>query len=451
MLDKENTMDKLQELEEINQLFDMLWPLNRSIMGEGYRESLKLLQKYIPFEIEKFNSGRQVFNWKVPKEWVIKEAFIEDESGKKVVDFKENNLSVVNYSIPIDQEMELEELKKHIYTLPKLPKAIPYVTSYYEPKWGFCMRHEQYEKLKPGKYRVCIDSKFIEGTLEVGDAVLEGESDKEFLLTAYLCHPSMANNELSGPIVQAMLYNRIKKWSHRNLNYRFVINPETIGSIAYLSSKGKYLTKNMYGGLVLTCLGGNKELTYKATRDENTLLDKTMFHLNRYEHKIEIRRFTPLNGSDERQYCSPGFNLPMGQMARMVYGEYPEYHTSLDNKELMGIDKLQETVDTLEDALKIIDVNGYYINTHPYGEVKLSDYELYPKLNTPNTWKKDGIDKRVFMYFILMILNYADGEHTFLEIADKIGWHMKHLIPAINVLIEKKLLVGPYYEKHPIR
>lgn len=444
-------MDDNKELLEMERLFDRLYPICRSITGEGLRQSLDILGEYIPLEREKFFTGEKVLNWSIPKEWVIREAWIKDEKGKAVLDFKDHNLHVVSYSIPVNKEVDLEELKAHLYTVPDMKNAIPYVTSYYDQRWGFCMTHAKYETLKEGKYRVYIDSDLVDGQLDLGQALIPGESTKEVFLSAYLCHPSMANNELSGPIVLAMLYNRILKWKKRNLSYRFVVNPETIGSIAYLSRYGDMLKLRMHTGMVLTCLGGTSCLRYKMSRMYWSPLDDVVRHLqSKNIVPFTTLGFSPVNGSDERQYCSPGFNLPVGQMARLVYGSYPEYHTSLDTKELMGIENLQNSVNEIEKVLLAVDYDGYYINTHPYGEVKLSDYDLYPKINSPNTRSVSTeriSDGRDLLNSVLVILNYSDGYYKLTQIADLLGKSVLDLIPVVELLKEKKLLEGPYFTK----
>ncbi len=444
-------MDHAAELKNIENLFDRLYPLCRSITGEGLRKSFEILSEYIPLKLLHFKTGEQILNWVVPKEWVIRDAWIKDADGNKVIDFKENNLYVINYSTGIHKKVDLSTLKEHIHTLPHLPKAIPYVTSYYKERWGFCMEYEKYQKLKEGIYEVFIDSELKDGTLEVGHAFLKGEQNQEVLLSSYLCHPSMANNELSGPIVLAMLYNRIKKWEKRNLTYRFVINPETIGSIAYLSQYGQELKKKLYSGLVLTCLGGSTSLRYKMSRKEDAPIDQLMRYLkNANDMELRVWDFTPINGSDERQYCSPGFNLPVGQMARLVYGSYLEYHTSLDNKELMGIENLKKSVDEIEKILKLLDANGYYINTKPYGEVKLSDYDLYPTLNSyeKRTASSDVMaENRQWLDMILILLNYSDGHYNLTDIASKYQLNLEALVSAAEVLKNKDLLKGPYFIK----
>lgn len=448
----------LNNINEISSLFDRLFPLNRSILGEGYRKSLNILCEYIPFQLLSYPTGKQVLNWKIPKEWVIHEAYIEDQNNNRIIDFKDNNLHVVNYSQPFNDFIPLDELKKHIYVSPHLENAVPYTTSYYKKNWGFCMSQKQLNALTEGKYHACINCEFSDGELVVGDCLLEGESKKEILISAYLCHPSMANNELSGPIVQAMLYQRIKKWQHRNFSYRFLINPETIGSIAYISDHYENLKSNIFAGLVLTCLGGSQEtFRLKHSRKEDSPFDLLVDRINdgtysdfwdedtpQDKRYVRVERFDPSCGSDERQYCSTGLNLPVSQIARKVYGTYPEYHTSLDNKELMGIESLVDSCNKLEKMLLLHEKEKYYQNNYPNGEVKLGDYDLYPGVNT-NGNRKDSsmnevINNPAFISRVMYILNYSDGSKPLSYIAHRLGCSCTELQKIADILEEKDLI-----------
>lgn len=442
-------MKRLYYENEVSEAFDQLYPICRSILGEGYRESLSILQQYIPLEQENFNTGEKVLNWTVPQEWTIREAWIEDSSGNKIIDFKDNNLHVVNYSEPVDAILDLEELKEHIYTSVADENAIPYTFSYYKKRWGFCMSQKQLDSLEKGKYHVFIDSEFKDGTLVVGQTVLPGKSKKEILLTSYLCHPSMANNELSGPLVLAMLYQRIKEWKDRYYTYRFVVNPETIGSIAYLSRYGEELKQRIHTGLVFTCLGGNeKNLRYKKSRMNSAPFDCLVSYMNSITpESYRVEAFDPTSGSDERQYCSPGFDLPIGQMSRMVYGSYKEYHTSLDTKELMGIDNIIDSCDKIEDFLKINEQDQYYINKYPFGEIKLGDYDLYPSVNSDGS-KSDDEDRMLndpkFIQSVMMILNYADGQHPLSYCAERLHVELEWVKKIAQILFDRGLLTKEF-------
>lgn len=444
-------MDRHSELRQMESLFDRLFPICRSITGPGLRETLDILSEYLPLKHFSESSGTNVFNWVIPQEWRIRDANLKGPDGI-IADFKENNLHVLNYSIPVNQKLTLQELKKHLYTIPYLPDAIPYVTSYYKRRWGFCIRHSDFEQLKEGEYYAYIDSELIDGELNYSHAILPGKSKEEILISTYVCHPSMANNELSGPIVAAHLYQRLLTWTERRFTYRFVFIPETIGSITYLHKFGEHLKKYLYSGLVLTCLGGKKPLSYKESRLGTTPIDRMWRHLlDCGELNGLTRSFSPTSGSDERQYCSPGFNLPVGQMARTVYGEYDGYHNSLDTKELMTIESLQQSVDEIEHLLRAIEADGYYINQFPYGEVKLDKHGLYPDMNSPHvtgTHSSNKIaDNRTQLNRILTILNYSDGKHSLLEISKKCNCSIVSMVPLIKMLISKGIITGPSDEK----
>ncbi|MFC4542220.1 DUF4910 domain-containing protein [Halosolutus amylolyticus] len=423
----------------LEERFDELFPICRSITGPGLRESLDRLSEWIPLEIEGVSSGTEVFDWTVPQEWRIDEAKLVGPDGEVYADFDETNLAVLNYSKPIDRRLSLDELRPHLYSLPDLPEATPYVTSYYERNWGFCLPHETVESLPEGEYHAYVDSEFVDGELNYGHAVLPGESDQEVLLSSYLCHPSLANNELSGPLVMALLYDRLAAWDERRFSYRFVLCPETIGSISYLSRYGDHLTDALRGGLVLTCLGGPEpRLRYKKSRRETALLDSTVEHLDEYgDASFEIHPFDPSSGSDERQYCSPGFDLPVGQMARTVYREYEGYHNSLDTKAFMGIDPLVESADRIERVLRTFEVAGYYENQYPYGEPMLGKRDLYPDVSSYGEWADSTSE---FVGQELSILNYSDGTHSMLEIAERNDRSVRELVPVIELLRKKGVL-----------
>jgi len=428
------------EQEWLSERFDELWPITRSITGPGLRESLEILQQDIPLEIEGVSSGTEVFDWEVPAEWRIYEARLTGPDGEVYADFDHTNLAVVNYSESVDTYLSLTDLDSHLYTNPDVPEATPYVTSYYERDWGFCLPHDTYESLPEGEYHAYINSEFTDGELSYGHTTLEGKSDEEMLVSSYLCHPSMANNELSGPLVLANLYNRIKKWEEQYYTYRFVLAPETIGTLCYLHNYSDHLQNKMVSGAVLTCLGGPKDgLSYQFSRQGDSLLDETIRNQCEYgDVALVTRSFTPTNGSDERQYCSPGFNLPVGQFARTVYGEYEGYHNSKDNKDFMTISSLIDSTNSLENLLQAHEYSGSFLNTKPYGEPMLSQYDLYPSTNAPSTRddSTDAIvdDNRQLLNAILRILNYSDGEQTIAEIASKHEYSIMELIPVISIL-----------------
>jgi aminopeptidase-like protein len=435
------------DCDHIEEQFDELWPITRSITGPGFRNSLAVLQEDIPLEAEAVPSGTEVFDWEVPPEWRIHNAKLTGPEGTVYADIDETNLAVVNYSASVDAHLTRDELEPHLYTEPNLPDATPYVTSYYNRTWGFCLPHTVYEDLPDGEYHAYIDSEFDQdGVLNYGHTVLKGETDKEVLLSTYLCHPSMANNELSGPLVLSSLYRQLEQWDHRKYTYRFVVVPETIGSLSYLSQHGDHLVNNVIAGLVLTCLGGpNETLSYQRTRQGDTLIDSLIEHLDNYsEYDFEIRPFTPTGGSDERQYCSPGFDLPVGQMARTVYGDYDAYHTSHDTKAFMSIDAIIDSAARIEYVLRLLEYSGRYENVKPYGEPFLSKYDLYTSINSPET-RSDSTDdikndQEEFLDNVLMLLNYSDGTNSVVSIANQQGRCVDEFVPAIRRLQREGLL-----------
>jgi len=430
--------------DQLEEYFDRLFPIARSITGEGYRKSLEILREVIPFKYLDIESGSKVFDWTVPEEWNVTDAYLIDPDGKKILDYKVSNLHVLNYSTAIEGCIEFDELKNHIFTIPELPTAIPYVTSYYKKNWGFCMAHRQYEELKQGKYKVLINSTFKKGFVRIGEYLLPGESKNEILLSSYLCHPSMANNELSGPLTMLYLYNHLKHLKYRRFSYRFIINPETIGSLSYLSLKLGYLKENLIGGIVLNCLGGpNLELSYKTTKYANSVLDKYFLRLG-LENKIKIRDFTPMGGSDERQYNSPKINLPVGQLGRTIYEEHPEYHNSLDNKEFMDFAQLELSCKQILKYLLEIEELSIYKTTNGYGEPFLSRYKLYPTINSNITRTENSEDSlkdgKRQQKVIMFLLNYSDGLNSTTDIANLINENLEYINAVAKILEEKKLI-----------
>lgn len=440
----------LQKNADVENLFDELFPLHRSITGPGYRQSVEIISRYIPFKIGKVFSGEKIFDWTVPPEWIIEDAYLIDPDGNKILDFKINNLAVLNYSEPIDRIMELDELNKNLHSIPEYPDWVPYVTSYYKKTWGFCLTDRQRQELKPGKYHVAIKSSFIDGAVEYGFVYLRGDIANEqgggrklILISSYLCHPSLANNELSGPIVLAALYERIAKWKNRRFDYLFVINPETIGSICFLHKHGEEITKSIQAGLVLTCVGGpNQKLSYKKSRCGDSTLDRLFLQLEQ-EGEVEIREFDPTEGSDERQYCSSAFNLPVGQVAKTTYGSYPEYHTSADNKVFVELDRFLSTATKIENVLKIHEYLKPLERVEPYCEIQLGKRGLYPNINSPQTWVASSdslMDDREQLKAIMYMLSYADGKHDLVDIAKLTKIKMENLYKYTEILINAGIL-----------
>lgn len=399
--------------KHIEDYFDRLWPVCRSITGNGLRESLKILSEIIPLEISEVKTGTKVFDWVIPKEWNIRDAHITTPDGKKICDFKKNNLHVVNYSIPIEAKIEFDALREHLHTLPRLPEAIPYVTSYYKEKWGFCLSQNELDTLpKRGRYKIKIDSELSDGSLSYGQYLLEGESDKEILFSTYLCHPSMANNELSGPLVLSFLYKLIKLLPKRKYSYRFVIAPETIGTLAFLHDNKEDVLNNTIAGYVLTCCGTSADPVLKKSRRENSEADKIAAHILKHSNlKHKIIDFDPI-GSDERQYCSPGFDLPVASVMRSKYHEYPEYHTSLDNKNLISFDAMSETIDLYFKIVKAFELNGNYENTVRFGEPNLGKRGLYEDLSGALSMP-EKLSTR------MRLINFMDGTKDLLSFCEK--------------------------------
>lgn len=397
---------------ELEQYFDRLWPICRSLTGPGVRESLDILSEIVPMERYRVQSGSRVFDWEVPDEWTIRAAYILTPDGRKIADFSENNLHVWSYSTPVSAKMTLDELRPHLRSLPDQPTAIPYVTTYYKRHWGFCLDHETLQGLpEDGEYTVLIDSTLEPGFLDYGEAVLPGSSDREVLFSTYVCHPSMANNELSGPLAQAFLYREIAALPNRKYTYRFVFTPETIGVIAYLDRMGKHLSDKLDAGYVLTCCGDRGDLTYKASKRGDSLADRVAHHVLKHSGKSHHLIPFAVGGSDERQYCSPGFNLPVGSLMRTPYQRYPEYHTSLDNKAFISFPHLLDCISTYLDFIRVMELNEFYVNTVAFCEPQLGKRGLYPDSFNPDQARED-------VHNLLHLLAFADGSHDLIEIAE---------------------------------
>lgn len=420
--------------KEIEIYFDRLFPICRSLTGNGNRETLKILSEIADIKISEVPSGTKCFDWIVPPEWNVKEAWVKDSTGKKIIDYKKNNLHLLGYSEKFNGKVNLNELKDHLHTLPDQPNVIPYLTSYYSPRWGFCLTHKQFKGLRNGDYEVFIDvNKDPNGSMTVGEVVLPGHSKKEILLSTYICHPSMANNELSGPIVSAFLYKELKKKKDRRYTYRFLFLPETIGPIWYLSKHGKELKKKLQAGYVLTCIGDNGNFTYKKSRAGNTLADRAAeLALSQNGKGFLIEEFFP-TGSDERQYCSPGFDLPVGSLMRTRYGKYKEYHTSSDNRDFISFDKMEKSVKMYLEVLNIIEGNMYYLNTQPYCEPQLGKRGLYPTLGSQKATTE-------FVNAMMWVLNLSDGANDLISVSKRSGLKFNIIEEAASRLLEKGLL-----------
>jgi len=423
---------KLNEGRGIYDLCKKLWPITRSITGNGVRETLKIIQQEIPnLTIHEVSTGTQCFDWKIPKEWNIKNAYIIDPSGKIIVDFRDNNLHVVSYSVPINKTVSLSELQRHLYSLPEQPDAIPYVTSYYEERWGFCLTENQRKSLKEGDYQVYIDSELSDGSLTYGELIIHGKSEKEVFLSTYVCHPSMANNELSGPAVTTYL----SKWINsqpREYTYRIIFIPETIGSICYLSKNLDVMKKNIIAGYNISCVGDDNAYSYLPSRDEDTISDKIALHVLKHTCPDFIKYTYLDRGSDERQYCSPGVDLPIASVMRTKYGAYKEYHTSLDNLSYISSEGLFGAYEVLTKCIDCIESNKIYKATI-LCEPQMGRRDLRPTLGASTSMAVD-------VKLMSNILVYADGEYDLLDMANKLNISMHEMLQSIGILVEEGLL-----------
>ena len=430
----------MQVGQEMYIFAEKLFPIGRSLTGEGVRKSLGLIREQIPeLEIKSVPSGTQVFDWTVPKEWEIREGYIEDAQGNRIIDYRTNNLHVMGYSTPVDKYVSLEELLQYIKVEEGQPEVIPYVTSYYSPRFAFCMSKKQRDSLQPGTYHMVIDSRHFDGVLNYGELLLPGASEKEVLLSTYICHPSMANNEVSGPVLVTWLVKWLKSLD-RKLSYRIVIVPETIGSIAYLSRNLAQMKEHTIAGFVLTCVGDDRAYSYLETRKGNTLTDRVMKNVLGFAHP-EYKTYSFLErGSDERQYNAPGVDLPVCDFCRSKYGEYPEYHTSADDMSLISPKGLQGSLEVMQQVILALEYNRYYRVTC-LCEPQLGKRGLYP------TESRKGIYEEVKK--LTNLIAYADGTEDLIGISSRIGVPVEELIPFVDKLCEAGLLeiVGRQGEK----
>lgn len=423
----------LQIGDSIHSLATRLWPIHRSITGNGVRETLGILKELLPdLTVHEVPSGETAFDWTIPDEWNVREAWIEDPDGHRIADFSEHNLHLVGYSIPVDQVMSLEELQEHLHSLPEMPEAIPYITSYYSKQWGFCLPHNDRLKLKPGNYRAYINTTLAPGSLAYGELVIPGGTDEEIFLSTNICHPSMGNNELSGPCVATYLGKWLSELQTRRYTYRLIFIPETIGSIAYLSKNLDHLKQHVVAGFNIVCIGDDRCYSYLSSRAGDTLSDRVAVHVLKHLAP-DFKRYSYLDrGSDERQYCAPGVDLPIASIMRSKYLEYPEYHTSLDNLDFITPDGLGGGFNALQKAIEAIECNCVPKLT-VFGEPHLSKYGLYPTLST--------LVSNDLMKPMMNLIAYCDGKHSLLDIAKITGMPIWELVPIYKELEENKLLV----------
>jgi aminopeptidase-like protein len=407
------------------------YPICRSITGDGVRRTLAMLRERILLETHEVPSGTPVFDWTVPREWNIRDAWVKGPDGRKVVDFGLSNLHVLSYSVPVHEKLPLEELKKHLFTLPDQPDLIPYRTSYYREAWGFCMAHRDMLALPEGEYEVSIDSTLAEGALTYGELFLPGETGCEVLFSCHVCHPSLCNDNLSGIAVMTWLAGEISR-SPRRYSYRFLFIPGTIGSITWLA-RNEERAGRIAHGLVAANLGDPGRFHYKKSRRESAEIDRAVLHVLRTSgEEFGVEDFVPF-GYDERQYCSPGFDLAVGSLTRTPYGRYPEYHTSADNLELVRPEALAGSLDTYLQVVRVLEGNRRYLNLNPKCEPQLGRRGLYRTIGGDDAGRSRELA-------LLWVLNLSDGRHGLLDIAERSGMSFEKIEEAARALIEVELL-----------
>jgi len=419
--------------KKIHDLCFRLFKINRSITGDGVRQTLTILQEFMPeLSINEVPTGTTVFDWTIPKEWKVNDAYIITPGGKKICSFKDNNLHLVGYSTPIHAKLNLSELQNNLYSLPDQPTAIPYVTSYYKEHWGFCLSQHQRDSLEEGVYEVFIDSKLFDGSLSYGELFIKGQSDKEIFISTYVCHPSMANNELSGPAVTTFIAKYLLNKINKRYSYRFVFIPETIGSIAYLSKNIKRLKSKVFAGFNITCVGDNRSYSYVPSRNGNTISDLVAKHVLKHTDPAYKAYEWKDRGSDERQYCSPGVDLPIASIMRTKYGMYEEYHTSMDDLvNVVTPDGLQGGYNIIKLAIESLE-NNKYPKVNVFCEPQLGKRGMYPTIST----KTSSIEVSLMMD----IISYSDGNKSLIEIAELCKVPIWQLYPIIEQLINCNLL-----------
>ena len=417
-----------------------LYPICRSITGNGLRETLRRIGQRIPLKVAEVPSGTQVFDWTVPREWNIRDAYVKNAQGIRVIDFKESNLHVVNYSVPVKATMTLAELSPHLHSLPEHPDWIPYRTSYYKEQWGFCVAQRQRDQMAEGTYEICIDSSLEDGSMSYGEYVIKGQEENEVLLSCHVCHPSLCNDNLSGIALATFLAGRMSSLNLR-YTYRFLFLPGTIGSIAWLSHNERRANLIKHG-LVIACIGDPGKLTYKKSRNPNAAINRAVLHVLQHSGSAyDVLEFSPY-GYDERQYCSPGFNLPVGSLTRSPNNAYPEYHTSADDLNLVRPDCLADSLAIYLRVLDILDSNRTFLNTNPKCEPQLGKRGLYRS-------EGGAIDSKSRELATLWVLNQADGSHSLLDIAERACMPFSEIRSAAANLARHGLLTEMAGSDHP--
>jgi aminopeptidase-like protein len=418
--------------QEIYQLIETLYPICRSITGNGFRESLQILKNHIPLEMHEVPSGLQVYDWVIPKEWNIRDAYVKNSRGEKVVDFAESNLHILNYSVPVNRKVKLTELREHLFSIPEHEDWIPYRTSYYRENWGFCVTQKMLESLDEEEYDVFIDSSVEDGHLTYGEYFIKGELENEFLISCHSCHPSLCNDNLSGMGVATYLAKHLGQQKTR-YSYRFLFIPGTIGSITWLCLNEEK-TPLIKHGLVMACVGDPGKMHYKKTRRGDAEIDLAVNHILKHSgDDYEVMEFSPY-GYDERQYSSPGFNLAVGNLSRTPHGRFPEYHTSADNLTFIKAESLADSFSKYAQIIDVIDNNKKYLNTNPRGEPQLGKRGLYSTMGG----RKDASN---YEMSLLWVLNFSDGAYSLLDIAERSGIPFASIYEAAKALLDCGLLV----------
>lgn len=432
------TMQSL--IAQANTMFKDLFPICRSLTGDGVRQTYQYLQNIAPFDVKEVPSGTVCYDWTVPDEWNINDAYIQDAAGKKIVSFKDSNIHVVNYSVSVNATMYFDQLKEHLHYLPNLPDAIPYRTSYYKRDWGFCLTHQQFKSLDTnGTYKVVIDATLKPGSLSYGEKILKGSSNKEYIISTYSCHPSLANDNLSGPILWTLLLKAISQRTLRH-SYRFIIIPETIGAIVYLN-KNEAAMKNSAGGFVITTVAGPGKFGYKHSFMSDHQVDQVAHQVLKESGEAYVTYPFDIAGSDERQFSAPYFRIPTGTIAKDKYYEYDYYHTSKDNLDFVSGESLVKTLQLYLSAIDMLEMDGTYTSRHPFCEPMLGKRGLYPQLG--GSLKQKVADEPVLanqVDMMLWLMFYADGKHSLLQIAKETGFKVKDLFQVASLLEQHQLL-----------